>query len=412
MTAVVFAGPSVPEDVVSALLPEAIVLPPARQGDMFRAAREHRPVAIGLIDGVFLHEPAVWHREILWALSEGVHVFGAASMGALRAAELFPYGMRGVGRVFAAYRDGVWPGFSDAFEDDDEVAVIHAPAELGAAAMSDALVDLRDTLLAAEAAGVLVRAERDAVFAALKALPFPQRSFAALAPAVAEMRVARKRLDAEEMLREMAAFLATRPPPFVPGFRFERVQMWEDFVRAEAVAPTADETLVLDELRLKPIEFQDAARAALGRLFASGDVQSDEQARAAFDRFRTVRGLLRRSHLDAWRTDNAATPAIFSRLLRDEAALAALLADPPPGLDAAIADQLRVTERFAPLLARARAKRAALAGAAAAASEPERDAALVWFAEAHGLTLSVLRNDSALAAAVWREYLFQRRTPA
>ena len=76
---------------------------PARQGDIWRAVRAHRPVAIGLIDGVFFHEPAVWHREILWALAEGVHVFGAASMGALRAAELEPFGMRGVGRVFAAY---------------------------------------------------------------------------------------------------------------------------------------------------------------------------------------------------------------------------------------------------------------------------------------------------------------------
>ena len=69
---------------------------------MFRAVRAHRPRAIGLIDGVFLDVPAVWHRELLWALSEGVHVFGAASMGALRAAELAPFGMRGVGTIFAA----------------------------------------------------------------------------------------------------------------------------------------------------------------------------------------------------------------------------------------------------------------------------------------------------------------------
>ena len=106
MTAIVFAGPTLPADAVAALLPEATVLPPARQGDIFRAVRAHRPIALGLIDGVFLHEPAVWHREILWALHQGIHVFGAASMGALRAAELAPFGMRGVGRVFGAYRDG------------------------------------------------------------------------------------------------------------------------------------------------------------------------------------------------------------------------------------------------------------------------------------------------------------------
>jgi hypothetical protein len=134
MTVVVFTGPTLPKAEAEARL-GGTILPPARQGDIWRAVRTHRPVAIGLIDGVFFHQPAIWHREILWALAEGVHVFGAASMGALRAAELAPFGMRGVGKVFEAFRDGFWPGFSEPFEDDDEVAVIHAPAELGHAAM-------------------------------------------------------------------------------------------------------------------------------------------------------------------------------------------------------------------------------------------------------------------------------------
>ena len=45
-----------------------------------------RPDVVGVIDGAFLSGPAVWHREIIWALSQGVQVLGAASMGALRAA--------------------------------------------------------------------------------------------------------------------------------------------------------------------------------------------------------------------------------------------------------------------------------------------------------------------------------------
>jgi hypothetical protein len=100
-----FSGPTLPPREAEARL-DALCLPPARQGDIWRAVRAHRPAAIGLIDGVFLDAPAVWHREILWALSEGVHVFGAASMGALRAAELDGFGMRGVGRIYAAYRNG------------------------------------------------------------------------------------------------------------------------------------------------------------------------------------------------------------------------------------------------------------------------------------------------------------------
>ena len=416
MTAIVFAGPTLPADAVAALLPEATVLPPARQGDIFRAVRAHRPIALGLIDGVFLHEPAVWHREILSALHEGVHVFGAASMGALRAAELAPFGMRGVGRVFGAYRDGAWPGFSDAFEDDDEVAVIHAPAELGAAPLSDALVDLRDTLLAAEEACLLSRDERDALLVALKALAFPRRSLAALGDLAPHLRdwlaggrVHRKRRDAEAMLAAMAALLAGSPAPFVPEFRFEPVQVWDDFVRAETSAPSADDLLVLEELRLRPGDWEEAARMALGRLCVADAAPSDADTRAAFDRFRTARGLLRRADIDTWRADNAAPAARFTRLLRDEAALLGVLADNPPGLEAAIADHLRVTGRFAPLLRRARAKQATLAGLPPHAAGAELDAALAWFADHHAVALSSLRTDAVLAAAVWREYLFQRR---
>ena len=110
MTTVVFLGPTLaPRDATFLLA--ADYLPPACQGDIYRAVRDRRPVAIGLVDGVFQQAPAVWHREILWALTRGVHVFGAASMGALRAAELAPFGMQGVGRVFEAYRDRVLARF-------------------------------------------------------------------------------------------------------------------------------------------------------------------------------------------------------------------------------------------------------------------------------------------------------------
>ena len=143
MTTVVFLGPTLPRRDAEATLPAAY-LPPVRQGDVYRVVRERAPRAIGIIDGVFLDVASVWHREILWALSQGLHVFGAASMGALRAAELDGFGMRGIGRIYAAYRDGRWPGYDEPFEDDDEVAVIHAPSEAGGLPQSDAMVDIRD----------------------------------------------------------------------------------------------------------------------------------------------------------------------------------------------------------------------------------------------------------------------------
>nr|UXE46071.1 hypothetical protein Hi04_10k_c5591_00011 [uncultured bacterium] len=119
---VVFLGPSLDLDAARKEL-AADYRPPAAQGDVLLALRSGAR-RIGIIDGRFNDVPSVWHKEILLALEEGALVFGAASMGALRAAELHRFGMIGVGRVFEWYRDGV-------LCDDDEVAVIHGRLEHG-----------------------------------------------------------------------------------------------------------------------------------------------------------------------------------------------------------------------------------------------------------------------------------------
>ncbi|WP_411196226.1 TfuA-like protein, partial [Rhizobium sp.] len=115
---VIFAGPSLPD--AESLAGEAIrVLPPAMQGDVL-AQLERGANVIGLIDGGFEYAAPVRHKEILHALSLGVAVFGAASMGALRAAECHPFGMIGIGRIFEDYRTG-------RLVDDAAVALMHAP---------------------------------------------------------------------------------------------------------------------------------------------------------------------------------------------------------------------------------------------------------------------------------------------
>ncbi len=77
---VAFVGPTVP-DAVRLAGNTLTIRPPARQGDVLRAVRDGA-AAIGLIDGNFEYVAPVWHKEILFALSEGAAVFGAASMGA------------------------------------------------------------------------------------------------------------------------------------------------------------------------------------------------------------------------------------------------------------------------------------------------------------------------------------------
>ena len=209
---IVFLGPSLAQPQAQAIL-DADYRAPAGQGDIFRACAE-RPAAIGLIDGVFKDAPTVRHREILWALSRGIPVFGAASMGALRAAELSGHGMIGVGLIYRWYR-------RFALLPDDAVAVTHSPAELGAQPLSDALVDIRRCLRAAMRQNLLTRAEEKAELQRIAALPFEKRRLPAIAsPAT----VPQKANDARDLLRCLAAHEAAEnwpdvstctPPPVV-----------------------------------------------------------------------------------------------------------------------------------------------------------------------------------------------------
>src|SRR5262249_8091346 len=99
---IVFLGPSLPVAAATEIL-DAVYRPPARRGDVATAARE-RPPVIGLIDGVFLADLPPSPLEVLGALSAGIPIMGASSLGALRAVELESQGMVGIGRIFSMYR--------------------------------------------------------------------------------------------------------------------------------------------------------------------------------------------------------------------------------------------------------------------------------------------------------------------
>jgi len=219
MSAIVFAGPSLWGAAVGDV-PGIEFRPPAACGDVLRAAREG-PRAIGLIDGLFETGPSVWHKEILDALACGVAVAGAASLGAIRAAELHGFGMTGVGRVFARYRDG-------RLDRDDAVMVSHAPAELRYRPLTVALVDL-DAATArwpaadrAAMAGIASSINfRDRTWEVLDAA-FRRRTGRAMPPADRDASV--KRDDAMMLVGLLAGGIAApsepcRPPPQTPWLR-------------------------------------------------------------------------------------------------------------------------------------------------------------------------------------------------
>ena len=193
MNAVIFAGPSLPP----AHRPSDPALewrPPVKQGEVYKAVLA-RPAIIGIIDGYFEVTPTVWHKEILWAMAQGIHVYGSASIGALRAAELHSFGMVGIGRIFEAYRDGI-------LEDDDEVAVLHGPEELGYPAVTDAMVNIRATLDKAVGAGMLERSLAGRLTEIGKSLFYKERDWDAI------LRLAARDLPSVA-LEHLAAWLST-----------------------------------------------------------------------------------------------------------------------------------------------------------------------------------------------------------
>lgn len=228
---VVYLGPSLSVAAARRVL-AADYREPARCGDVLRAVLDGADV-IGLIDGYFHDVPAVWHKEILYALERGVEVLGAASMGALRAAELAPFGMVGVGRIAAAFLSGC-------LTDDDEVAVRHGPAALGYPQLSEPMVNIRASLARAVRQQVLPPSVAARLVELAKRTFYPDRSWerllvqahtvglatGSLARWLPRGRVDAKAIDARLLLRTIAS-RRHRPDRSRPGFRLAHTEMWD-----------------------------------------------------------------------------------------------------------------------------------------------------------------------------------------
>jgi len=163
---VIFVGPSLGVKEACAIL-DADYRPPAGQRDVISAARE-RPPMIGLIDGVFLTSLPPSPMEVLEALRLGVPILGASSLGALRAVELEPFGMVGIGRIFEMFRRGELVA-------DDEVALLFAPEDFRP--LSEPLVNIRHALAAAAAAGIISARARAHLLWLARKMYFAERSW-------------------------------------------------------------------------------------------------------------------------------------------------------------------------------------------------------------------------------------------
>ena len=244
MIAVIFSGPSLPPPAA----PHVAGLewrPPVRQGDLYQAALSG-PAIIGVIDGYFEIVPTVWHKEILWAMAHGIHVYGAASIGALRAAELADFGMKGIGHVYRQFCTG-------RLTDDDEVAVLHGPAEVDYVQVTEAMVNVRATIDRALQLGVIEPALAAALVPMAKSFFYKDRTYEAILRAATEQglapealhrfanwlpsgRVDQKRIDAAEMLQAIEAHLAGGVTRLEVSYQFAHTFAWEEARRRTELA--------------------------------------------------------------------------------------------------------------------------------------------------------------------------------
>lgn len=145
-TLAVFCGPSLsPEE--RAIDARVTYFPPAARHDVLAAAKEFD--AVLLIDGVFHHDLAPSPKECYAAL-EHARMFGASSMGALRAVECAPYGFTPLGAIARWY-------LREMIDGDDEVAVLTHPRTH--AALTVPSVNVRYVVWLARRRGILTASE-------------------------------------------------------------------------------------------------------------------------------------------------------------------------------------------------------------------------------------------------------------
>jgi hypothetical protein len=322
--------------------------------------------------------------------------------------------MRGIGRIFEAYREGD-------LADDDEVAVIHGPAETGYLALSEAMVNIRETLAAAERNGIVAVATRDALIRTAKELFYHDRTFERLLERAAERsmpsrelaalrawlphgRVDRKREDALAMLAAMRSLLAGGLAPMQVDYALEWTEVWHEATTAEAASRQSGASgtaawltngRVLEELRLEPdtyIAVRDRAllrllaarEAALRRLSVDAGVRGER-----LNRLRARHGLFSRAALDAWLAANGIDGWQLERMIGEEAQLEATAALAAPALSSQLLDELRLRNDFCRFAERARSKQE--------------------FLEAHGLDHPDTCDPHLAPPAVVRAWYFERR---
>ena len=166
---IVYLGPTLNREEASKIL-DADYRDPAKKGDFLRLSHtSEEKKYVGFIDGVFLHDYPPSPIEVYHlATRKNIELIGASSLGALRAVELEKFGMKGIGKIFQLFKNGI-------LNADDEIAVTFVRDKN--ILQSEALIDIRFNLFLAYKKGIITKQTKKRFVKIAKNIYFPFRNY-------------------------------------------------------------------------------------------------------------------------------------------------------------------------------------------------------------------------------------------
>ena len=166
---IIYLGPTLSREKAIKIL-DADYRDPAKKGDFLMLSQDSdEKKYVGFIDGVFLHDYPPSPIEVYHlATRKNIELIGASSLGALRAVELEKFGMKGIGKIFQLYKNGI-------INADDEVAVTFTRENN--ILQSEAMIDIRFNLFLAYKKGIITNQTKKRIAKIAKNIYFPFRNY-------------------------------------------------------------------------------------------------------------------------------------------------------------------------------------------------------------------------------------------
>lgn len=164
---IIYLGPSLSINKAKKII-DAEFRPPAKKGDFINLNLLTERRDIVLIDGVFLQEYPPSPIEVFQVINNtNFKVYGAASIGALRAVELEKFGMKGIGKIFGFFKQNI-------INSDDEIAVTF---DSNYNLLSEAMIDIRYNIFLSWKLGIIDKETKQMMVNLAKRLYFPFRTY-------------------------------------------------------------------------------------------------------------------------------------------------------------------------------------------------------------------------------------------